>query len=272
MIRDLNRGEWAAIRRVAPALAGIVVVVCAGQTRSFAADPVGDLPAPQPATNLFENTLGMRFVPVPGLKARFSVWETRVGDYRAFIAATERAWTESGFSQGPDHPAVNVNWEDATAFCFWLTGKERKEGKLGPKQRYRLPSDREWTTATGVASERGATPEDRMKTQVLWPWGHYWPPQTGDGNYSPELRADSFPNTAPVATFKPNSLGLFDLGGNVWEWCEDWYNDAHVTKTLSGASFNDAQPGYLLATYRFSGTMNLASDDIGFRIVLEQME
>jgi len=216
-----------------------------------------------------ENSLGMRFVPIEGLKVRFCIWKTRVQDYEVFRKATNRPWTEPGFAQGPTHPVVNVNWEDAAAFCSWLTAKERREGSLSEAQRYRLPTDQEWSVAVGLAPEQGKTPEGRMKGQIIWPWGHYWPPVAGDGNYGPELKVDEFANTSPVGSFKPNANGLYDMGGNVWEWCDDWFNEARVTKVLRGGSFNDSLPGYLLAAYRFSGTMNLSNEDMGFRVVLE---
>ncbi len=216
----------------------------------------------------YTNSLRMTFVSVPGLKVRFCTHETRVSDYAEFRSATKRPWTAPQFAQGPTHPVVNVSWEDAIAFCQWLTAKERQQVKLAGKRKYRLPTDQEWSAAVGLAPEQGGTPEDRMKSTVVWPWGHYWPPLPGDGNYAPELKVDEFAQTSPVASFKPNVNGLFDMGGNVWEWCEDWYNNAGVTKTLRGGSFSDAGPSYLLASYRFSGTMNLSNEDIGFRIVL----
>jgi len=221
------------------------------------------------ASPLSENSLGMRFVLVPGAKVWFSIWETRVRDYRAFQEETRRDWNLPDFEQTPADPAVNVSWEDAEAFCRWLTARERKAGRLTDKQRYRLPTDAEWSAAVGLGSEQGRTPEDRLKASVVWPWGHTWPPQSGDGNYAPELQTDRFKNTSPAGSFKPNQHGLFDLGGNVWEWCDDWFNDARVTKVLRGGSFHDSQPKDLLAAYRFSGTMHLSNDDIGFRVVIE---
>jgi formylglycine-generating enzyme required for sulfatase activity len=216
-----------------------------------------------------ENTLAMRFVKVSEAGVWFSVWETRVRDYRAFVEETKHDWTRPDFRQTPEDPVVNVSWEDATAFCQWLTTIELKAGRLKGKQRYRLPTDLEWSAAVGQCPERGQTPEDRLQTSVVWPWGCTWPPQPGDGNYAPELEADKFTNTSPVGSFKSNRHGLFDLGGNAWEWCEDWHNDARVTKALRGGSFHDRQPRDLLAAYRFSATVHLSNDDIGFRVVLE---
>ncbi len=224
------------------------------------------------ATNSFENSLGLKFVSVPGAKVQFCIWETRVQDYQKFTAATGRAWTKPDFEQGPLHPVVNITWEDAAAFCNWLTSQERKSGMLTSKQRYRLPTDLEWSAAAGCAAEAGKTPEERMKTLMVWPWGYYWPPHTDDGNYGPELGVDRFAETSPVGSFKPNAFGLYDVGGNVWEWCEDWYNNASVTRALRGGSFHDSQPKDLLSAYRFSGTMHLNNDDIGFRMVLETKE
>ncbi len=229
-----------------------------GQTK-----PVADVPKP------IENTLGMKFVKVAGVRVVFSVWETRVRDYRTFAEETRREWARPDFAQTPNDPAVNVSWEDAAAFCQWLTARERKDGRLTDKQRYRLPTDAEWSVAVGLGAERGRTPEDRLQASVVWPWGHTWPPQSGDGNYAPELETDKFAHSSPAGSFKPNAHGLFDLGGNAWEWCDDWYNDARVTKALRGGSFHDSQPKDLLAAYRFSGTVHLSNDDIGFRVVLE---
>ena len=218
---------------------------------------------------MLENSLGMKLTPVPGVQVLFSIWETRVRDYQVFSQDTHRAWIRPDFAQTPDDPAVNVSWEDADAFCRWLTARERKAGRLTDQQRYRLPTDGEWNVAVGLRPEQGRTPEEKFQTAVVWPWGCAWPPQPGDGNYAPELEVDKFTNTSPVASFKPNRHGLFDLGGNAWEWCDDWYNDARVTKVLRGGSFHDRKPKDLLAAYRFSGTMHLSGDDIGFRVVLD---
>jgi formylglycine-generating enzyme required for sulfatase activity len=270
-MRACLRGPWKGMMVRGCALAASVMVVAVAQSSADSSlGGRGAVGSADGQTNLFVNSLGMKFAVVPNARVRFAVWETRVRDYQVFCAETGRAWAKPDFPQGPDHPVVNVNWEDAAAFCEWLTARERKTGALADKDRYRLPTDREWSQAAKTAAEDGSTPEDRMKSGRTWPWGNYWPPLAGDGNYGVLLKLDEFPKTSPVGHFKANDSGLFDMGGNVWEWCEDWYNEARVTRALRGASFNDDQPAYLLTSYRFSGTMNLSSDDIGFRVVLER--
>ena len=90
------------------------------------------LAAPKPAKQ-FTNTLGMKFVPVPGTEVAFCIWETRVKDYAAYAAANagvDGSWKKPEFKQADTHPVVNVNWNDAQAFCAWLTEKELREGKI----------------------------------------------------------------------------------------------------------------------------------------------
>jgi formylglycine-generating enzyme required for sulfatase activity len=222
------------------------------------------------ANAYYENSIGMRFIPLKGSNIWLSIWETRVQDYDACVKDSGVVWPKPGFDQTGDHPAVNVNWENAAAFCRWLTDKEHESGILKAKDRYRLPTDEEWSFAAGMGPDSGATPEERSKNAIVWPWGSSWPPRQRVGNYAPELKIDRFDNTSAVGSFPPNKKGFYDLGGNAWEWCEDWYNAAGVMRVLRGGSWAESQPGYLLAGYRFHGTMNLSNDDIGFRVVLQR--
>ena len=150
-----------------------------------------DIPAPTAAPSVrpvdvvalatkekpFTTSLGMKFVPIPGTGVLFSVWDTRVRDFRAYAEATgyqqrggigvlkvvknnktggystswevdkEASWEAPGFKQTWDDPVVGVSWDDAKAFCEWLTEKDRKEGKIGNDHEYRLPTDEEWSAA-----------------------------------------------------------------------------------------------------------------------------
>jgi heme-degrading monooxygenase HmoA len=221
---------------------------------------------PQPGQP-HENTLGMKFVPVPGTVVLFSIWETREQDYGAFARATGRAWSNA--NAGPTHPAVNVSWEDAQAFCQWLTDKERRENKIGPGQSYRLPTDAEWSIAVGLTNEPGGSPADKnLKVKNHYPWGTQWPPPRGAGNYGASLNVDTFERTAPVGSFTANPYGLYDLGGNVWEWVEDAYQPGESWRVLRGASFNSGGGDFLLSSGRIGDSPVFRYDYYGFRVVV----
>jgi formylglycine-generating enzyme required for sulfatase activity len=101
----------------------------------------------------------MKFVSVPGTKVEFCIWETRVKDYGAYAEAKNEdagtGWKTVGYQQEDTHPVVNVSWPNAQAFCAWLTKKELAAGKLRPGQRYRLPTDVEWSHSRGLRQRAG---------------------------------------------------------------------------------------------------------------------
>jgi formylglycine-generating enzyme required for sulfatase activity len=236
----------------------------------------------------FVNSLGMRFVPVEGTDVLFCVHETRWKDYTEYARANpdiDSKWedqTLDGFrlvDRSEDHPVVNVSWEDAVTFCKWLSEKENKA--------YRLPTDREWSAAVGLGRKekwrRDDTPESVDKDQNEFPWGTDWPPPKGAGNYSDESRKakapnpnaqyldgydDGFPTTAPVMSFKPNEFGLYDLGGNVWEWVDDWWSEAKTQRVLRGGSWAFQFRPRLLSSHRNSSVPDFQDRHQGFRVVL----
>jgi len=219
------------------------------------------------------NSLGMKFVPVPGTKAMFSVWDTRVEDYRAYANANSNvdlSWQNPGFAQSETHPVVNVSWDEAKAFCAWLTKKEQTEGMIGSNMCYRLPTDAEWSVAVGLDEPSGGTPAEKDgKMSYVYPWGTHWPPPRGAGNYSPKLHVDNFEFTSPVGSFKPNQYGLYDMGGNVWQWCEDNYDAHSGDRVLRGASWSSSAHDYISSSRRADRGPNHRFDYCGFRVVLE---
>jgi formylglycine-generating enzyme required for sulfatase activity len=238
----------------------------------------------------FLNSLQMKFVPVPGTDVMFCIWETRKGDYAAYTranAGVDNSWQNVEFKGVPvsaadDHPVVNVSWNDARAFCEWLTQKEQRENKLSREAFYRLPTDEEWSKAVGLASEAGSTPKDRdAEIPDVYPWGTQWPPPPRAGNYADQtMKArftdwdaiqgyrDGFATTAPAGSFAANKLGLYDMGGNVWEWCEDWYDGEQKWRVLRGASWSSNDRDNLLSSARSDLTPESRSNNIGFRVVL----
>ncbi|NLH72766.1 MAG: formylglycine-generating enzyme family protein, partial [Verrucomicrobia bacterium] len=149
---------------------------------------------------------------------------------------------------------------------------------------YRLPRDWEWSVAVGLNESRSGTPREKSeKVQGVYPWGTQWPPPHGAGNYAgSEARdgdwpsdwsaiegyRDGYARTSPVGSFVANQYGLYDLGGNVWEWCEDWYDDEQKYRVLRGASWSNYEPRYLLSSRRDRAAPAYRGDVIGFRCVL----
>lgn len=243
--------------------------------------------------NPFVNTLGMKFVPVPitggptdKQRVLFSVWETRVQDYEAFVKETKREWPKPNFEQGPTHPAVMTSWEDAKAFCAWLTDKERKAGKIGAADEYRLPTDHEWSCAVGIGDrEDGNRPPHTKQEKVagVYPWGADWPPPAGAGNHHDEAARkegvgqnkpgldgynDGWAWTAPVGSFPPNAHGLHDLSGNAGEWCEDWIGESTPLRVVRGGVYDISDRKNLLSSYRMTGQREVCNHSYGFRVVL----
>jgi formylglycine-generating enzyme required for sulfatase activity len=232
----------------------------------------------------------MPFVPVPRTPVLFGVWDVRVRDYRAYAKANSRVDTSwinpqyDGVAVTPsdDCPVVNVTWNEAQAFCAWLTTKEQFAGKISSSQSYRLPKDREWSVAVGLNEASGGTPKDKdMQIKGVYPWGTQWPPPAGAGNYADSTFKASFPNwggidkytdgyatTSPVGSFNANQYGLFDMGGNVWQWCEDSYDSGQKYRVLRGASWGDFDPQLWLSSFRSSYAPEYRDYYIGFRVVL----
>jgi serine/threonine protein kinase len=219
----------------------------------------------------FTNSLGMKFVPLGDVQ--ISIWETRVQDYEAFCRATGRHFEPADFHQTAIDPAVKVSWFDAMAFCKWLTEKEHNENLIEDRQAYRLPTDLEWSMAVGLANENGATPEIRDgKIKNEFPWGKQWPPPSDAGNY-PAASGRRRGGTKPVGTSKPNSLGLYDLGGNVWEWCLDTYKGGSSATSrdwgvLRGGSWATSIRLEMQSSYRNVVDRNDRDVIYGFRCVL----
>jgi len=249
------------------------------------------------AARPFVNSLGMKFVPVPGTDVLFSVWEMRVKDYAAYAAerlGVDDSWKNPVFEGQPvcptdDCPVVNVSWEDAVAFCEWLS---RKEGVS-----YRLPTDAEWSVAVGLPTEPGVTPKEKDEKTLGYPWGSSWPPPQGCANYRDKSSVaffrwdgiegydDGFVTTAPVGSFTPNQFGLYDIGGNVWEWCQDWYYFGQKEpffrsfvmgylgwktsfRVLRGGAWYSLDKASLRSSFRYVAHPSTRNDGFGFRCVV----
>lgn len=266
--------NWSAlplcVRRVSLFLLAVFGFNCG----AIAQSPLDKVEAQQKPI-IHSNSLGMTFREIPGTPVLLSVYETRVADWAAFLSETKYDWAfKPHFAQGPDHPVVNTNVQDAIAFCTWLTDKERNAGKLTPLQSYRLPTNKEWDAAVGLASGRV---NDRNLTQKVtdeqsFPWGLEWPPPPNAGNFNfTEItgKEDGYVFTAPVGQFQPNADGFYDLAGNAWEWARDLQVGADVSGTLRGGSWMYFRKECLLSSYRYHVSTDLRAASIGFRCIFE---
>ncbi len=248
-------------------------------------------------TPAFVNSLGLRFVPAGTPGVLFCTTETRVRDYAASEPARrsqtdfpiyvnyagtldgwvqkQGSWRQPLIPQTPDHPVVAVSQFEASAFCEWLTAYEHNAGRIGPQDRYRLPTMAEWSAAAGLEA-------DAHDLANAYPWHGIYPPPADAGNYAGEElhsdtafqripiiahRNDAYAYTAPVASFPPNRHGLHDMGGNAAEWVASELGREINTR---GGSWLDSLPSMLDAGSRPTVGRGTRSFILGFRIVLER--
>ena len=199
---------------------------------------------------------------------------------RGFNQETEKfedgkqySWRDPGFPQTDRHPVANVTWNDAVAFCEWLSKKEGEE--------YRLPTEAQWEYScrggtstlyhhgddpeglTDVANVADGTAKDRFD--------HWTAIKLKDGHVF----------SSEVGTFKNNAYGLYDMHGNVWEWCSDWYADDYYEgspqrdpegpddgspRVYRGGSWDNSSQSCRSA-FRFRDSPDYRDNFLGFRVL-----
>ncbi len=244
-------------------------------------DTLPDLASLKPAAadgSTYRNALGMRFVPLPE-KSRLLICatETSVRNFETWLRDTERSWGQKpSFLLSGNHPAAGVSWEEATAFCAWLTERDRASKLIPTTAAYRLPNDLEWSLAAGLKNESGTDPATRhLSNTTHYPWtpkANDWRPPTLAANLDATKipgSADSHSYTAPVNHSTPNALGLHEMGGNVSEWCADAWPEAAEERVIRGGSWLASDKEALLTSARSHALKNAARSDLGFRCLLD---
>jgi len=199
--------------------------------------------------------------------------EVTVAQYREFCQATGRAMpSEPSWKWQDDHPIVNIAWEDAQAYAAWAGAS--------------LPTEAQW--------EKAARGGDRR----IYSWGDAWPPPAGTGNFGDETfkasgmfpgrdvingYIDGYVYVSPVGAFAANPYGLHDMGGNVGEWCADWYGGRYYTdesmhnptgpatgtgRVCRGGSWLDGGAWIFRAADRYMGYPADRNSAGGFRCVI----
>jgi formylglycine-generating enzyme required for sulfatase activity len=188
-------------------------------------------------------------------------------------------WRNPGFEQTDDHPVVCVSWNDAVAFCTWLSGKEGRK--------YRLPSEAEWEyCCRAKTTTRFGCGDDETRLKEFANLGdaslnQQWPDPLSGVAWSRVAWNDRYPFTAPVGHFRANAFGLHDMHANVGEWCADWYDknyyqnspkqdppgpSAGIERVARGGSWV-VLPTHSRSTFRYN-LPSCSIHTVGFRIVL----
>ncbi len=185
-------------------------------------------------------------------------YEVTNRQYMEFVNTTghpKPPFIKDTFLNKPEQPVVGISYFDALCYAIWV-------GK-------RLPTEAEWEYAA-----RGGLVDKEF------PWGDESPFRRC--NYAPEghLEADGYKYTAPVGRFLPNNYGLYDMAGNVWEWCQDFYDtnyyrispeknptgpDSGYTRVLRGGSWLSINPKHLRCSSRLELKPFVRDRYYGFR-------
>ncbi len=213
-------------------------------------------------------------------------------EFRQFNSSHNSGSAANHSLDGDNQPVVNISWEEAVQYLNWLSARDnlppfyRIQGNSvtavsPPTNGYRLPTEAEWSFA---AREAGSSTAQRF------PWSGTFPPRQISGNYADQSASgilartiqgynDTFPVTSPVASFPANNGGFYDIGGNVAEWCHDYYAastaalsnipdplgpDSGTHRVIRGSSWRDAAITELRLSYR--SYHREARDNVGFRI------
>ena len=199
-----------------------------------------------------------------------SKYEVTQGQWEALMGNNP-----SDFKQGDNYPVESVSWDDVQIFI------ERFNQETGKD--YRLPTEAEWEYAarSGGKSEKysGFSNDDD-----LYLYANFCDSNCGFEERKDDKQNDGYRNTSPVGSFRPNGIGIYDMSGNVWEWCQDWYDreyyknspvndpigpETGTGRVVRGGGWGDGA-GDCRSSIRGSGGPSDGDYVVGFRLVLPQ--
>ncbi|MCD6374161.1 MAG: formylglycine-generating enzyme family protein [Caldisericaceae bacterium] len=198
-------------------------------------------------------------------------YEVTVEEYRRFCVATGRRMPIQPFWNSDNHPVVNVSWYDARAYAKWACK--------------RLPTEAEWEYAARAGGKNLSYPL-KVERAYIKSYGNIADFSLFQKEYRRTVLnnyEDGFPYTSPVGYFPPNPFGIYDLEGNVLEWCADWYDSHYYSqspaenptgpakgnyKVIRGGSWNRSGE-YLRTTFRTWYPPQCTFNFLGFRCAMD---
>ena len=220
---------------------------------------------------IHEVTVGQfaQFVATSGYKTEPEKGGFAVGhDGSGYREMPGQYWHMPGFSQEDDYPVVDVSWNDAAEFCKWLS---KRCGKV-----VRLPTEAEWEYACRANSTTPFNTGEKLSNDEANYDGYY--------KYGKHATGQRRASPSPVGSCKPNAWGVYDMHGNVWEWCGDWYAGSYCPnekrtdppgpaagqhRVARGGCWYDP-PHYCRSAVRGSNAPSMRADGCGFRVVAER--
>ena len=210
-------------------------------------------------------------------------YEVKQSEYLAVMGSNPSYFTAAnGYATDLNRPVETVSWFDAVAYCAALTTRERNAGRLPAGYVYRLPTEAEWEYACRAGTTTPFHYGPALRSGMANFYGPSEYPPCGGSTYECYNPGGTYlERTTPVGSYAPNAWGLYDMHGNVWEWCSDWWSSSlpggSVTdpqgpasgsyRVVRGGGWNRGAIG-CRAAYRYSYYPDYGDDDDGFRVVL----
>ena len=193
---------------------------------------------------------------------------------------TTRDYNGNPISPDLNRPVEQVSWNDATSYCAQLTAHEQAAGRLPSGWVYRLPTESEWEYACRAGTTMAFNFGSAIHGGMANFWDYYeYDASTGE-TYVSSPAVPWLPRTATVGSYQPNAWGLYDMHGNVYQWCRDWYG-SYPTGNVTDPQGPNSSSSHVFrgggwyghgwycrsanrGTYYPARSLN----DIGFRVVL----
>ncbi len=241
--------------------------------------PAGTFLMGSPTNEVERNTNELRHTVTISKGFFISQFQVTQSNYLNLIHSNPSFYTPAhGYPQDLTRPVEQVSWSDATNYCFLLTQQEQLAGHILTNWSYRLPTESEWEFACRSGTTNAFFLGDNLTSGMANFDGEY-EYYSGTGTVF-NVSGIFLNRTTAVGGYQPNNAGLYDMAGNVWEWCQDWFGNypagsvtnppgpvTGTARVFRGGSLN-ATGKLCRSANRNSASPSTVVNTIGFRIVL----